>query len=69
MPRARRLHDALLAAQLPISRRASLPRRVVREPPYAPMRPCATPQAPLTPVHKLPRPSDQPVEPPAPAWP
>ena len=27
MPRARRLLDALLAAQLPISRRASLPRR------------------------------------------
>ena len=37
--------------------------------PQALLRPRASPQAPPTPVHKLPWPTEMPLEPPAPAWP
>ena len=43
-------------------------RGVVQEPPQAPSRPRASPQAPPTPVHKLPRRMEMPLEPPTPAW-
>ena len=68
MLRARRLLGVLWVARLAISRRAPLPRRRW-EPPQAPLRPRASPQAPLTPVHGLPRPTEMRLEPQAPAWP
>ena len=68
MPRARRPLGVLGAGPPAISRRESLSRRV-REPPQAPLRPRASPQAPPTPVHESPRPTEVPLKPPAPAWP
>ena len=54
MPRARGLLGVLGAAPPAICRRESVPRRVW-EPPQAPLRPRASPQAPPTPVEELPR--------------
>ena len=54
MPRTRGLLGVLGAAPPAICRRESVPRRVW-EPPQAPLRPRASPQAPPTPVEELPR--------------
>eukprot|EP00964_Phaeocystis_antarctica_P023292 scaffold13037_cov63-Phaeocystis_antarctica.AAC.1 len=62
MPRARRPPGVPWAALASISRRDPLPRRRW-EPPHAPLRPRASPQAPPTPVHELPRPTELPLEP------
>ena len=62
MPLARRPPGVPWAALASISRRDPLPRRRW-EPPHAPLRPRASPQAPLTPVHELPRPTELSLEP------
>ena len=62
MPLARRPPGVPWAALASISRRDPLPRRRW-EPPHAPLRPRASPQAPPTPVHELPRPTELPLEP------
>ena len=59
----------IVAQQVWRSPTAPPSRGVGWEPPHVPLRPRASPQAPLTPVHKLPRPKEMPLEPPAPAWP
>ena len=64
IPRARRLLGVLGAAPPAISHRTSLPRRV-RDVASSPV---SSPQAPLTPVHELPRCPELPLEPPTPAW-
>ena len=66
MLRARRLLGVLWVARLAISRRAPLPRRRW-EPPQAPLRPRASPQAPPTPAHELPQPTELPIEPSSPS--
>jgi hypothetical protein len=68
IPRARRLLGVLGAAPPAISHRTSLPRGGFGTSPQAPFRPRASPQAPLTPVHELPRCPELPLEPPTPAW-